>query len=692
MTPSPRAFFVALLPASVVAALVATAIAATPAPVTVAQPPERPPAAAGAPAPIMVAEYQREVSDLVARMLEEVQYEAEPIDDARSEVWFDEYLHRLDPARIVFRQSDVDEFAKWRRSLDDELVARPLPKVVAATAMYDRWRVRYAEWAKASAELARGPLDLANDEEYVVDREKQGLPWPATEAEARELWRQRVEDDLIDSLLAGKDTEEEARARLAKRYERFARTVAELDADDMLEAYLGSLSQSFDPHSIWLPPAENENFNIDITNSVVGIGAQLSVDDDFVVVNEVIPGGPAQKSGKVRRKDKILMVGQDDDEPVDVVGTRLDKVVALIRGKKGTTVRLFVEHDDGTREEIVLVREQVALQDSRASSSVEKVGDRTVGVLKLPSFYLDPNGDRDGHSASADLEREIAGLRKAGVEGVVLDLRGNGGGSLAEAVSVAGLFLPGGPVVQVRDREGRIEALRDDDPSVVWSGPLVVMTDATSASASEIVAGALQDYGRAVVVGDPQTHGKGTVQQVIPLTPQLRGRYDRQVGGAFKISIQKFYRVNGGSTQLEGVAADIPLPSAWEGWDVYERDLDHAMAWDRIPPAPYAKTGDPSSWIAELRSRSAARVAADPDFADQRRITEERVRRKEAPSLSLSLEERRADLASWKALTDAEDVDTSQMSEEEKKAYLRANDHALDEGEAVLVDLISLAR
>jgi hypothetical protein len=208
----------------------------------------------------------------------------------------------------------------------------------------------------------------------------------------------------------------------------------------------------------------------------------------------------------------------------------------------------------------------------------------------------------------------------------------------------------------------------------------------------EIVAGALQDYGRAVVVGDPQTHGKGTVQQVIPLTPQLRGRYDRQVGGAFKISIQKFYRVNGGSTQLEGVAADVVLPSAWEGWDVYERDLDHAMAWDRIPPAPYAKTGDPSAWISALRARSAARVASDPDFADQRRITEERVRRKEAPSLSLSLEERRADLAAWKALTDAEDVDTSQMSEAEKKAYLRANDHALDEGEAVLVDLITLAR
>jgi carboxyl-terminal processing protease len=687
-----RSFAVALLPASVIAAVVATAIAATPAspPVTMSKPPAAP-APSGSPPPIAVASYQREVADLVARMLEEVQYEAETIDDPRSEVWFDEYLDRLDPGRMILRQSDVDEFRQWRRELDDGLAARPVPKVEPAVQMYERWRTRYAEWARVSAELARGPLDLTNDEDMVVDRREQGLPWPSTDAEARDLWRQRVEEDLIDGLLAGRDSEEVLRERIAKRYERFGRTIADFDADDMLEVYLGSLSQSFDPHSVWLPPAENENFNIDITNSVVGIGAQLSVDDEYVVVNEVIRGGPAQKSGKIRKKDRILFVAQDAEEPTDVVGMRLDKVVALIRGKKGSVVRLTVEHDDGTREEIELVREQVALQEQRASSAVEEHGGRKLGVLTLPSFYVDPNGDRDGHTASADLARELGTLKTAGVEGVILDLRGNGGGSLAEAVSVAGLFLPGGPVVQIRDRSGGIEALRDDDPGLAWGGPLVVMTDATSASASEIVAGALQDYGRALIVGDPHTHGKGTVQQVIDLTRQLRGRYDRPVGGAFKVSIQKFYRVSGGSTQLKGVAADVVLPSAWEGWDVFEGDLDHAMDWDRIPPAPFARSGDLSAALPELQAKSAARVASDPDFAKQRTITEERLRRKDAKTVSLSLEERRAELAAWKALTGEEDVDTSGLSDEEKKKLARSKDHGLDEGAAVLVDLLAVA-
>lgn len=683
-----RPFVAAMVPPSLVAVVVASAIAATP----VASSAPAAPAPTGAASTLVPAPYQREVVDVVARMLRDVQYEAETIDDARSEVWFDEYLHRLDPGRVIFRQADVDGFRQFRDALDDQLYARPLPKLDLAMAMFEKFRERYSEWAVASAEIARGPLDVTNAEEMVVDRWEQDLPWPRDEAEAKELWRQRVEADVIDSLLVGKDTEDDIKKRLADRYARFARRQGQMNVNDVLQTYLSSLTQTFDPHSLWLAPEDNANFNIDITNAVVGIGAQLSTEDDYVVVNEVIRGGPAQKSGLVRKKDRILSVAQDEGQFEDVVGRRLDEVVQLIRGKKGTTVRLTLQHDDGTREEIALVREQVALQDQRASSTLEKVDGHAVGVLTLPGFYVDPGHDPDGHNASDDLAREIATLRTQGVEGLVLDLRGNGGGSLAEAVSVAGLFLPGGPVVQVRDRDGAIEALRDTDRGVAWDGPLVVMTDATSASASEIVAGALQDYGRAVVVGDPQTHGKGSVQQVIDLTAQLRGSHDNPVGGAFKVTIQKFYRVSGASTQLKGVAADVVLPSSWAGIDVFESNLDHAMDWDRIPPAPFARTGDWTAQVETLRARSAARVAAEPEFAKLQAIAAERLRRKDDHTVSLVLEERRAELAAWKALAgdDGDDEDDSKLTEEQKKARAREKDFALDEGLAVLVDVLGL--
>lgn len=691
-----RPFLALMIPPTVIAVVVATAIAATP------PGPDRSgpvastsanPSAAAAPTgsgQLSPKAVDKEVVEVVGRMLRDIQYEAEPIDDARSEVWFDEYLHRLDPQRMIFRKADVDGFRQFRDSLDDALFASPLPKLDLAMTMFDTYRKRYREYAEASAAFAAGPVDLTNPEQMAIDRWDGDAPWPASEAEAKELWRQRVESDLIDGLLPGKDPEDQVKQRLHDRYLRFARRQDQMKVGDVLEVYLGALTQSFDPHSVWLKPADNANFNIDITNSVVGIGAQLSTEEDFVVVNELIRGGPAQKSGLVRKKDRILAVGQADGAIEDVVGQRLDDVVQLIRGKKGTDVRLLLQHEDGVREEIRLTREQVALEDQRASSRLDTVSGHRIGVLSLPGFYLDPNHDPDGHNASDDLRREIDALKTQGAEALILDLRGNGGGSLAEAVDTAGLFLPGGPMVQVRDRDGHIEALRDLDKAVEWSGPLVVMTDATSASASEIVAGALQDYGRAIVVGDAQTHGKGTVQQVLDLDRQLRGNHDPDAGGAFKVSIQKFYRVSGASTQLKGVAADVVLPSAWEGWDVFERDLDHAMDWDRIPPAPFVRWADPSAAVPELQKRSATRVASEPEFQKQARISAERIRRKDATSVSLQLSERKAELDAWKALVGDEEDDEKDLTEEQKRERARAKDYALDEGEAVVVDLLSL--
>jgi carboxyl-terminal processing protease len=366
-------------------------------------------------------------------------------------------------------------------------------------------------------------------------------------------------------------------------------------------------------------------------------------------------------------------------------------VVMLIRGPKGSEVRLHVEHADGTREVIDIVRDRVMLEDSAAEAHMETVGSRKLGVVQLPSFYVDPSGRKNGRRASQDIKRQLGELKAQGVQGVILDLRGNGGGSLIEAIDVAGLFLPSGPVVQVRDRDGRIEALHDQDPTVAWDGPLLVLTDATSASASEIVAGALQDYGRAVVVGDESTHGKGTVQQVAALTQQLRGRYDEEVGGSLKLTVQKFYRVSGGSTQNKGVEADVVLPSYWDGLEVHEGDQPYALPWDEIPQAPHVRTGDPSKALAQLRSRSEARRTKSEDFGKMLAMLDEREKLENEP-VSLVLTQRKAEYEERKARAGLEDesAEDDNLTQEQRKAKAREADFVLDEALAILSDYVEL--
>ncbi|MCB9683625.1 MAG: carboxy terminal-processing peptidase [Alphaproteobacteria bacterium] len=639
--------------------------------------------------------YQQEVAGLVAGYLEEVHYQHVQIDDELSSKWLDRYIDELDGARIVFLASDIREFEQYRNQLDDLVMARPLSRLEPAIVIYSRYRQRMLERAADAKAFAAGPVDLTNDETIVYDRKEAGLGWPETAAEARELWRKRVEDDFISGMLTGRDSEDQVRDRLIKRYDRYAKNVSDMETVDVLETYLDAMTQSADPHSVWFKPTSKDDFDVDITNSVEGIGAQLTTDDGYVVIDRVIPGGPADMSGRVRAKDRILEVAQKSEAPVEVVEMRLDRVVKMIRGPKGTQVNLTIEHADGEREVVAIQRDRVTLERSAAEGHVEEVDGHKLGILRLSNFYVDYQGARRGRSASNDLSNQLEAVKAQGAEGVVLDLRGNGGGSLMEAIEVAGLFLPGGPVVQVRDRKGAIEALHDEDPRVVWDGPLTVMVDSTSASASEIVAAALQDYGRALVVGDHTTHGKGTVQQVVPLTPALKGRHapDDDEGGALKITIQKFYRVSGGSTQNLGVTSDVELPSVWDGVDfIHESDLPNALAWDRIPPAPYAKTSDLASAVPKLQEKSAARVAADPDYE---RLAKQLARREEdkaRTAVSLVLEQRKADYEARKALLDAEsgeeDVDFSAMSDEERKAYQRAHDYGLDEGLHVLADLV----
>jgi len=639
--------------------------------------------------------YEKDIEGIVGGMLEDYHYLKHPVDDEISKRWLDSYIDELDYYRTTFLQSDIDEFRKSQTQLDDDLHSKP-PKLELALKIYSRYAQRLRERVAYEQTLLAKPLDLTNKESYVPDRHEAKLSWPATTAEANDLWRQRTEDEMISSMMSEdqRDSEADIRARLAKRYTGLLKDLDDRESTDVLEEWLDALTRSYDPHSAWLKPASSDDFDIEITNSVQGIGAQLKTEDDYTTVSDVVLGGPAEKDHRMRKDDRILTVAQGDAEPVDVVGMRIDKVVKLIRGQKGTVVKLAVEHKDGTREVIDLIRDQVMLEDSAAEGHLETVNGHKLGVVALPGFYVDPSGSKGGRRASEDVKRELVQLQQQGAEGVILDLRGNGGGSLVEAIDVAGLFLPGGPVVQVRSRDGEIEALPDKDPGYAWGGPMLVMTDATSASASEIVAGALQDYGRALIVGDRSTHGKGSVQQIAPLTQQLKGRYTDDVGGELKITVQKFYRVSGGSTQNKGVEADVVLPSAWDGLEVHEADLDYAMPWDQIPPAPHVRTGNFTNLLPELQQRSAARVASNPEYQRLGRQLEIRSDDKAHPEVSLVLADRKTELADRKAKIaapdDKDDKNDKDLTPEQRKAKLRKADYGLDEGLAVLSDLITL--
>ncbi|MEO0601468.1 MAG: S41 family peptidase, partial [Myxococcota bacterium] len=506
--------------------------------------------------------HEREVARLVADHLEHFHYTDRPIDDTLSRQWFDAFLDRLDYQRTVFLAEDIASFEAYRESFDD-IVDQRRPDLSAPVRMYTVLRQRLRSRLAYAQKLLNKGVNVKDRETFVADRHEADAAWPANEREANELWRKRLEDEFIGEMLGG-DAEDEVLDRLKKRYETWERVLDQEESADLVESWLGALTRTYDPHSEWFKPAKNDDFDIDITNSVTGIGASLRNEEGETTIVDLIAGGPAEKDGRLGPEDVILAVGQGKrGEMVDVVGWRIDKVVRLIRGEVKTRVRLLVEHPDKGREEITIIRELVTLEDSAAEHRLEEVRGRKLGVVELPSFYVAPDGSR--RRASTDVRDALVELNQQGAEGLVLDLRSNGGGSLLEAIDVTGLFITTGPVVQVRTRPGRIEALHDRNPQVSWVKDMVVLIDETSASASEIVAGALQDYGRALVVGAEQTHGKGTVQQVLQLTNRLSGKHAEPVGGALKLTIQKFYRVSGSSTQNRGVVSDVVLPSRWQG-------------------------------------------------------------------------------------------------------------------------------
>ena len=564
----------------------------------------------------------RQITLAVKSYLEREHFLRRPVDDEIARRWFGIFLEALDPMKIYFIQSDIDAFMQKRDSLDD-LVKKG--DVSFSYEVFNRFLQRVDARMPLIEKLILAPQDYAKPETMVIDRED--TKWAANEAESEDNWRKRIKYDLLVQKME-KTPLDEAQEKLVRRYRSFAKRMHQMNADELLETYLSSLTSCLDPHTSFMSPGTLENFEIGMRLQLDGIGASLKGEDGFTTVAELVPGGAADKDGHLQKKDRVIGVGQGaEGEVVDVVDMNLNEVVKLIRGKRGTIVRLKVIPVGQTVPKIYdITRAKIELKDSEARGELIEEGKKPdgmpyrIGVINLPSFYMDMAGARQGQaeykSSTRDTKRLLDEFRQKDVDCIVLDLRNNGGGSLPESISLTGLFIDTGPVVQIKDADKRIQQYDDVDPGVSWDGPLVVLTNKFSASASEIVAGAIQDYRRGLVIGDNATHGKGTVQGLLDLGRQLFQRLPNAPSlGAIKITMQQFYRPAGQSTQLEGVKSDVELPSITTHLPVGESDLDHAIAFDKVPSATFKSSGRVSdAMLKSLRDNSNQRVAEDEDF------------------------------------------------------------------------------
>lgn len=563
----------------------------------------------------------RQVTRVVSSLMLGQHLSKHAIDDEIAQRGLNLYLKSLDPMKVYFLQSDIDEFAKEQLKLDDKLKEGDIS---FAYTVFNRLLERIDQRVKTANALIDQPHDFTVEEELTTDSDS--IAYAKDEAEVNDRWRKRIKYDLL-VLKADKVEGKEAAERLHRRYNSFAKRMHQTDGDEILEMYVTSMTSAFDPHSTYMSPSSLENFRIMMGLELEGIGAALQMTDGYTVITKIIPGGACEKCNEVKVEDRVISVGQGDEgEMVDVVDMKLNDVVKMIRGKAGTTVRLGIIPNGGTESKVVkITRAKIELSDSAARGEVVEDGDKPdggkykIGYIDLPSFYMDMEGAREGKedfkSTTRDVRKLLDGFREKGVDAVVLDLRRNGGGSLSEAISLTGLFIDQGPVVQVKDPDGAVQHLDDMERGVAWDGPLVILTSKFSASASEILAGALQDYHRALIVGDESTHGKGTVQSLLDLGQQLFRFGNPPNLGALKITMQQFYRPNGDSTQKRGVLADVVLPSLTDHMDVSEADLDYAMAFDQVPAARFKRVDFVSKdMIEELKQRSADRRAKSEDF------------------------------------------------------------------------------
>ncbi|MFO0788722.1 MAG: carboxy terminal-processing peptidase [Pirellulales bacterium] len=587
----------------------------------------------------------RAITLSVAKLMEIQHLTGHRLDDQISERCLKTFVKDLDPLKLFFYQSDIDEFNAKKDHLD-EFIKRG--DISFAYEVFSRFLARVDERiALAEAELNK-PENFDLDEEMVRDPE--AATFPKTPEEAAERWRQRVKFDLLKET-ADKVPMDEAIKKLTKRYESIRKSWQQTSNDELMERYLTAMTSAFDPHSSYMAPSTLNNFNIQMKLELDGIGASLRAVDGYTVVQNIIPGGAADKNGGLKPEDKIVGVGQGQNGPMeDIVDMKLNDVVEKIRGKRGTVVRLEVEpKDGGGRKTVAIMRDRIELKDSEARSEVIERGKKAdgspykIGVIQLPSFYMDMDGARMGlndyKSTTRDVRRLLEDFKTKNVDAVVVDLRWNGGGSLTEAVNMTGLFIDSGPVVQVKDSAGRTQPYKDQEAGFVWEGPLVVMINKFSASASEIFAGAIQDYNRGIVIGDHSTHGKGTVQQLFDLSNALFRLNTNQNMGALKLTIQQFYRPGGDSTQNRGVVSDVELPSLTTHLDVGEKDLDYALEFSQVNPLPHDNFHMLNSQIVDgLRQRSQNRVAHSEYFAKEERQIKRYEEQKDKKTVTLNRE------------------------------------------------------
>ncbi len=643
------------------------------------------------------------IGQLVSEFIQKSHYLHAAVNDELSSMVLDRYIVALDSNRMYMLGSDVEAFETYRYRLDDMVRSEPLNPVFE---MFEVYRTRVRERLIFALEELETEPDFSVDESYQFDREE--LPWSETEDDLDELWRKRVKNDALSLRLAEKDWPE-TQEILHKRYTRFLKRMVQINNDDVFETFMNAFAHTLDPHSSYLSPRNSEEYRIQMSLSYFGIGASLQIDDDFVMVINIIPGGPAAIDGKLQPKDRITAVAQGEDgELVDVIGWRLDDVVQLIRGPADTVVRLQIMPAGalpGASEKVLsLTRNQVKLEEQAAKSEIITVPrdgrQWSVGVIKVPSFYRDyralSNGDKDYTSTTKDVRRLIKELEGEGIDGLIVDLRNNGGGHLTEATALSGLFIDNGPVVQLRNHNGRISRLDDPDPvpRVAYNGPLAVLVNRYSASASEIFAAAIQDYARGVIIGQ-QTFGKGTVQNLYSLDQYVR-RPDEVGLGQLTLTVGKYYRVTGESTQHRGVNPDIALPSSIDANLVGESVRETALPWDTIRTTKF-RAGEPlDSTISSLTANHISRSKDDPDFQYLMDGIQDVERVRAQKSVSLNMEYRRAEreneidrrLARENVRRAA--LQLEPIADLEELEGLEAPDVHLDQAAAIVQDLAQL--
>lgn len=650
-------------------------------------------------APITPSAKDRQIALTVTSLLKREHLSKHQLDDEISERCFEMFLKTLDPMKLYFYQSDIDGFRTQQKDLDDAIRRGD---VKFAYDVFNVFLKRIDERVSLVDQLLAMQHDFSVDEEMQVDRDS--LQYPKNESEAHDRWRKRIKYDLL--VLKADDTDgkkvegQEAIDKISRRYHSFAKRMRQTDTEELLEMYLSALTTSFDPHTTYMAPSTLENFDIAMRLELEGIGAALQAEDGYTVVKEIIPGGAADKQGGLKAGDKIVGVAQGPDaEFEDVVDLKLGDVVKLIRGKKGTVVRLQVIPAESTDRKVVeITRAKIELKDKEARAQVFDAGTKPngqpykVGVIDLPSFYMDMSGARLGlpnfKSTTRDVRRILEDFTAKGVDAVVLDLRRNGGGSLQEAINMTGLFIDRGPVVQVKDSDGRVQPYNDLEAGTAWEGPLVVLISKFSASASEILAGAIQDYDRGLIVGDRATHGKGTVQSLMDLGQTLFRLPNSPSLGALKITMQQFYRPSGDSTQNRGVVSDVELPSLTTHLDVGEQDLDYPVAFDKVEPLEYPKLGYASdSLVEKLKAFSQQRWQSNQDFQKVLKNIARYNEQKDRKSVTLNEGKFMAERAELNA-DKAEQDQIEEMNESNGLEIKR--DYYLDEALAITADYLNL--